>query len=125
MNPFQHTLLQCPLASNLSPVCYAKGDSAASNHYIREEDSEVCQNIIEENGPPVGLPNAATITSTKAAHLPISQNLPSHAQKARILPHLKSASLISLGQLADGGCMSILTKDKLSVINEDTCIANI
>ena len=36
-----------------SPVCYAKGDSAASYHYIREEDSDVCTNIVNEKGPSV------------------------------------------------------------------------
>ena len=44
------------------------------------------------------------------------------AQQTRILPNLHSSSLISLGQLADDGCVSILDKTHLYVIHENETI---
>ena len=44
------------------------------------------------------------------------------AKKERILSQLKIVSLISLRQLADNYCASILTNEKLRVIKEDEVI---
>ena len=103
-------------SDNNSPVCYAKGDSAASYYYIREEDSNVCTNIFNEKGPPVGLPNSTKIKGHEAGYIPLSDKLTPKAKRARILPSLKSSSLISLSQLADDGCISIL-----NVLNRIVC----
>ena len=94
----------CNKISDIKPVFYAKGDSAATAHYFMESDAEVLQDIKEEKGPPVGLPNATQISSTRCGTLPIS-GLSLTAKRARILPELKSSSLLSLSQLTDGGCM--------------------
>jgi hypothetical protein len=75
----------------------AKGDSAASHHYWREQDDHVLQDIKNCKGPAVLLPNGETIASTKKGRLPLSDNLSNEATTAMILPGLESASLISIG----------------------------
>ena len=78
-------------------VCMAKGDSAASYNYWRTEDTPALRDIHEDHGPPVGLPDSNNIDGTKAGYLDLSDKLSDDAQRARILPSLKSSSLISLG----------------------------
>ena len=95
-------------------ICQAKGDSAASNHYWRKRDMTVLHTIHEEPGSPISLPNGDTINDNKVGYLPIPA-LSQEGQKTRILDDLHSASLISLGQLADDGCTTQLDKDKLVV----------
>ena len=92
----------------------AKADSGASQHYFRPEDSVCLRKIHTDIGPPVTLPLGDSVNSNQAGHLPIN-GLPNHATKTRIIQGLKSASLISLGQLTDGGCMVELNSEKLNV----------
>ena len=91
----------------------AKGDSAASHHYWREEDKKVLDNIESYSGPSVLLPNNSTIAVTSKGQLALSSNLSARAKNAMILPGLKSASLISIGQLCDDGCNVLLNDRKL------------
>ena len=95
-------------------VCQAKGDSAASNHYWRRRDMNVLETIHEEAGPPVALPNGDTINDNQVGYLPIPA-LSKTAKKTRILKDLNSASLISIGQLADDGCTTHIDEDTLQV----------
>ena len=118
MNPFY---ARSKLVS-AQPFCIAKGDSAASKHYVRPQDKPILKNIINKQGPPVGLPNATTLPSTQSGLLPLSGKLTRPARTARVLPGLKSATLILLGQLADDGCTSILNDYKLEVIKEGETI---
>ena len=84
---------------HLHPEDYvmAKGDSAASQHYWRQEDIECLHDIKKYTGPTVKLPNNETITSTSQGNLAISNKLSSAARTANIFPKLTSASLISVG----------------------------
>ena len=116
MNPPIQLLRKQPVT--LQPLCITKLDSAASKHYVRPEDKNILQNLTERHGPPVGLPNSEQLPSTHSGTLPLSTKLSSQAQQARVLPGLKSATLISLGQLANDGCISILNDSKLHVIKE-------
>ena len=90
----------------------AKGDSAASHHYWREEDKKVLNSIEKHSGPEVLLPNNNTIAVTIQGLLSLSHNLSSQARNAMILPGLQSASLISIRQLCDDGCNILLNKRK-------------
>ena len=100
----------------------AKGDSAASHHYWREEDKKVLDNIESYSGPSVLLPNNSTIAVTSKGQLALSSTLSSRAKNAMILPGLKSASLISIGQLCDDGCNVLLNDKKLYALKNKEII---
>ena len=57
------------------PNIVAKGDSAASRHYWREEDEQCLKNITPYSGPSVVLPDADTIAPTKKGTIPLSTKL--------------------------------------------------
>ena len=61
------------------------------------------------------LPNSTVINDTKVGYLPLSNLLSTAAKKARILKDLTSASLISIGQLADDGCTTTIDPNHLTV----------
>ena len=54
------------------------------------------------------------MTSTHEAELDIPL-LPAHAKKVHIFPELASGSLLSIGQLCDGGCTATFTANKLFI----------
>ena len=60
------------------------------------------------------LPNDDVIQATSTGQLQLHPDLSSHAQKAHLLPNL-GTSLLSLGQLADNGCVILLDKSQLDV----------
>ena len=100
----------------------AKGDSAASSHYWRKEDEKCLHDVKKFAGPSVMLPNKTTITANQRGQLSLSDELSSQAQTAMILPQLKSASLISIGQLCDDECDVILNKRVLVAIKNEKVI---
>ena len=109
------------LSSN--DVVFAKGDSAATSHYIRIEDSKKCLKDIQKyDGLPVMLPDAGKIAPTLQSQLLLSNKLSMQSQRATSLPALKSLSLISLGQLCNDNCTIVLDKTKMLVIKEDEII---
>ena len=61
------------------------------------------------------LPNSTVINDTKVGYLPLSNLLSTAAKKVRILKDLTSASLISIGQLADDGCTTTIDPNHLTV----------
>ena len=91
----------------------AKGDSAASNHYWREQDAHIISNIQQSIGPSVIIPNSATIASTKKGILPLSRHLTTEGATAKILPGISSASLVSMGKLCNDDCKVFLDKQYL------------
>ncbi len=98
--------------TNSTPIF--KADSGASQHYIRATDAHILQNSCPVAGPSVYLPDMEKITATHKGFLPIS-NLTSTATQAHVFPALKSASLLSLGQLCDDDCTILLNKYSLHV----------
>jgi hypothetical protein len=62
------------------------------------------------------------ISSTEQGELPLSNLLSTKATKTAILPKLKSANLISLGQLCDDGCTITLDQDTIQVTKNNTTI---
>ena len=103
-------------------ACIAKADSGASNHFWREQDIGVLHNLGHEHGPSVKLPDAKTINDTKVGYIPLSANLSQRAQKARVLKDLKSSSLISIGQLVNDGCTTVVNDATLTVSKDNKII---
>ena len=90
----------------------AKYDSVASNNYWHIGDQLFLTDKKDtHNGPTVQLPNNDTISVTNTVHIPLSSSLIIHEKKAHIFDGMHSASLISLGQLYDNYCISILDKN--------------
>ena len=100
----------------------AKGDSGATHHYWRSQDTSCIRNETATIGPSVRLPNNATIQVTRQGLLPLAPALSNRAQKVMILPSLKSSSLISLGQLCDDDCHIILNKTHLTAVKNNNII---
>ena len=109
------TIIDPTLSCHHPRFVLAKGDSAASGHFIRPIDAHVLDDVKEECGTTVTLPDNDVICSSHSGQLP-NVNLPRLATKASVLPQLASSSLISLPQLCDHGCQCLLTKDSLTVI---------
>ncbi len=102
-----------PYAHNSALV--AKGDSGATQHYLCQDHKIILdQDQKTKHGPSVLLPNDDVITATDTGHLNLHQDLSLRAQKAHIFSHLGTL-LLSLGQLADDGCIVMLDKAKLHV----------
>ena len=108
--------------SSFNNIIWAKGDSAASKHYWREQDIECLNDIQSFNGPSVKLPNNAIINATSKGELPLPTILSKSARTANILPKLGSASLISLGQLCDDDCHINLTKKRMTAYKNDQIV---
>ena len=106
----------------MPPTLIAKGDSAATSHYWRNEDTACLKNIRNVQGPSVTLPNNVAIASNRQGQLSLNSKLSLSAQKATILPNLKSSSLISLGQLCDDDCEILLNKKRLYVVKDKDVI---
>ena len=99
-----------------SNIVLAKGDSGATSHYIRIENTNKClDNIQPYEGSSVMLPDAGIIMPTLKGQLCLSKELSSRALRATALPALKSSSLISLGQLCDDDCTVVLDKKIVSI----------
>ena len=85
-----------------------KADSGATTTYLKEEHSKFFCNLhILQNGPRAVLPDNTTIAASAQGELPLH---PLVTPKALIYPHLKSESLLSIGQLCDDGCTAVFDK---------------
>jgi hypothetical protein len=65
----------------------------------------------------VRLPNNSTIQATHVGNLPYD-HLPASATSTHIFPGLKSASLLSIGQLCDVGCKAVFRKRDLQIYDK-------
>ena len=90
----------------------AKGNSAASAHYWRKISPLCLDQLVEILGAYVTLPNNTQIQAKYQRALHNLSKLSKYAKKALVLPILKSASLISLGQLCDDNCCMLLNFKK-------------
>ena len=89
-------------------------DSGASHHYLMKSDEQYCKNLKHiTNRPCVKLPNNQFILGTHSMQLRLHPSLSSKAQKAHSFNHLKSGSLLSIGQLCDDDYVAIFTKYNL------------
>jgi hypothetical protein len=103
----------------LKPAIIAKSDTGATAHYFKNEDAIILHDLLPTNqGPQVRLPNNSIIQATHAGRLPYD-HLPPSATSTHIFPGLKSASLLSIGQLCDVGCKAVFRKRDLQIYDED------
>ena len=102
-------------------VIIAKGDSAASDHYFRTCDTSCLSNIKDTTSKPIILPDKSTISASQIGLLPNS-NLSEIGRRVKILPQLRSASLISVGKLCDDGCTVHFDNNKMQVHKNDQII---
>ena len=65
---------------------YAKGDSAMSNHYWRQQDITLLTNLSHNLSIKVTLPNAESIPSNLQGDLALAPELSKKVQKAIVLP---------------------------------------
>ena len=94
-----------------------KADTGATGNYIRNEDALILNHVVDSTtGPHVRLPDNSIIKPTKSGHLPIPV-LPQSATEAHVFPSLKSASLLSIGQLCDSNCSALFTKKDLTIFD--------
>ena len=107
---------------NIKKTIIAKGDSAATAHYFRLQDADVLENKTNITGPTIKQPDNTDLTSEGTGTIPLSKHLSEEAQTAMIIPNLKSASLISIGQLCDDGCTAVMDKKDLAVVKKNTVI---
>ena len=104
--PTQHTII-------------AKGDSAASKNYWREEDINCLANLQAYSRPSVTLPDGDTIEPSHKININLSKKLSLQAKEATVLKKLTSSSLISLGQICDDDCTLLLNKKSLIAVKSN------
>ena len=68
------------------------------------------------DGPTLQLPNNKTMSVTRTGNIPLASSLSARAKKLHIFDGLRSASLISLGQLCDDDCVAILDKNEINIL---------
>ena len=117
-----NSLNQPILSDKLNKIIIAKGDSAATAHYWREQDIPCLNDIIFHLGSSLTLPNNEIITSNMQGQLSLLPSLSHQATTANILPSLQSFSLISLRQLCDDDCDFLLNNKQLFVVKENSVV---
>ena len=95
--------------NNYHPHYILKGDSGATNHYVSTDTLPILSNIYKNENINVQLPDNTTLSSTHTGTIKIP-HLSNTATTVHILPGLQNTSLMSLGQLADDGCVILLNK---------------
>ena len=102
-----------PISKNPN-IIIAKGDSAASDHYFRLCDTNCLTNIQDMKSAPILLPDKSSISSSHMGLLP-NTDLSKNGRTVKILPQLRSASLISVGKLCNDGCTVHFDEEKMNV----------
>ena len=83
---------------------------------------ECLEGIKKFNGPSIQLPDNGMIEADRKGIIPLSDELSPEAKTAMILPNLRSASLISMGQLCDDGCDVLFNAQRLIVIKNEKIV---
>ena len=106
-------------SSSLNTPCL-KADSGASTTFIEPEHTKFLRNLSPVNhGPNVHLSNNSILRPKLQGTLALHDSPDIHTY---VLPGMKNASLQSIGQMCDKGCMAIFTKKDLKVIYNNKLI---
>ena len=89
VNPYINSIFK--YNDNTGDTIIAKGGSAATRNYWREEDKHVLLQTTLVQGPSVILPDGSLISSSETGQLPLSPLLSFLAQTAAVMPELKSS----------------------------------
>ena len=113
-NSNKNSVATCiPLSKYSLNVDYMKADTGASSTFLKEQHYKYLDNSRQIlNGPIVHLPNNNTLTPNLQGTLTLNDSPPI---KSYILPGMTNASLLSVGQLCDSGCIAMFTKNDLQV----------
>ena len=108
----------------IKPPTIAKADSGASAHYFKPGDAAtVLHNVTTTpNGPSVYLPNGTILQAQQKGQLLLSEHLSTKAQTTQILDGIAESSLISIGQLCDDNCITVLDKNEINIFKNNKCI---
>jgi hypothetical protein len=91
-------------------------DTGATGHYLDTAAEPHCTGIrATTTGPSLQVANGDTITTTKRAVVLLSTELSNKATAGHIFEHLKSGSLISIGQLCNDDCVALDTKYEVKI----------
>ena len=96
----------------------AKADIGATSNYWSDCDINLLSNLEKVDRPSVTLPSNSVIKSTEEGNIPLLPLLSSNATKASVIPGLKSALLISLGQIAEDDRTILLDKSCLVAVKQ-------
>ena len=93
-------------------------DTGCTSHYLTDTT-----NLPSHKTPllQVQLPNGKYMHSNNATTLPFPE-LSQQSRKAHIFPELKSANLLSIGQLCNDGCTATFTKNTMTITKNDSII---
>ena len=100
---------------NQTPIT-AKADTGATKTYLMPSHGHLLDQLTDPTGSPsVTCPNKATLQPIAKGILHLHPALSTTAQTATVLDKLRSASLISIGQLCDDNCVALFSKNNLQV----------
>ena len=94
----------------------AKSDSRSLRHYFKNDGKGVLRGIKPATNQVVNSPNNKVMTFSFKAQIQSYSALSKTELDANVLKDLHSASLISLGQVCDDGCTSIIDKKLIHVV---------
>jgi hypothetical protein len=90
-------------------------------HYFKRDDSITLSNYHPTlSGPLVCLPNAKQQGhSSHLGTLQLDAYLSTKARKAHVFDAITNSSLISIGQLCDNNCITVLDKNSINIYKKD------
>ena len=95
-----------------------EGGSAALQNYWRLEDVKTLSDLCLYSSPSIILPDVDTLVPSQQGIINLLLKLSSIAQTTTVVPHLKSASLILLGQFCGNNCTVVINKTSLFAIKD-------
>ena len=112
------------LAHNTSSslnIPYLEADTGASSTtFIKLEHAKFLKNILPvTKGPNVHLPNDSILCPKLQGHLALHD---SPDIQMYVLPGMTNASLLSIGQMCDKGCVAMFTKKDLKILYNNKLI---
>ena len=98
-------------------------DTGSTGHYFVPDAAPHCHDIQHTStGPSVQVANGHNIKTTQRATIPLAKELSEQAKTGHIFDHLKSCSLISIGQLCNNDCVALFTKYHVNIFKNGQCI---
>ena len=110
------------LMSNTSSFCIAKGDTGATSHYWTDNDKEIPYNIKKNKRPSCPTTRQYNNICNRTGGITLVELIISKSNKNLNFTTIKSANLISLGQLCDDGCTITLNRENMKVTKNNTTI---
>ena len=120
-NVINHSTCSSQKSNNTYSII-AKGDSGATNHYIRPQDSDILQDKVPTPQESVTQPDGTQMNIESVGRLPLHALLSAQATQGHVLRNLKSSSLLAMGPLCNDGCTVILTDKELAAVKQNKIV---